>query len=62
MTRVVLVDDHALVRAGVRAGLEEDFTIVGEAGDVPEAIDVIVREKPDVVVCDVHLPAAPRQR
>ncbi len=57
MTRIVLVDDHALVRAGVRAGLENDFTIVGEAGDVPEAIDVIVREKPDVVVCDVHLPS-----
>ena len=57
MTRVVLVDDHALVRAGVRAGLEDDFTIVGEAADVPEAIDVIVREKPDVVVCDVHLPS-----
>ena len=57
MTRIVLVDDHALVRAGVRAGLENDFSIVGEAGDVPEAIDVIVREKPDVVVCDVHLPS-----
>ncbi len=57
MTRLVLVDDHALVRAGVRAELEDDFTIVGEAGDVPEAIDVIAREKPDVVVCDVHLPS-----
>jgi len=57
VTRIVLVDDHALVRAGVRAGLENDFTILGEAGDVPEAIDVIVREKPDVVVCDVHLPS-----
>lgn len=57
MTRIVLVDDHALVRAGVRAGLENDFTIIGEAGDVPEAVDVIVREKPDVVVCDVHLPS-----
>ena len=57
MTRIVLVDDHALVRAGVRAGLEDHFTIVGEAGDVPEAIDVIAREKPDVVVCDVHLPS-----
>ncbi len=57
MTRIVLVDDHALVRAGVRAGLEHDFTIIGEAGDVPEAIDVIAREKPDVVVCDVHLPS-----
>ncbi len=57
MTRLVLIDDHALVRAGVRAELETAFTIVGEAGDVPEAIDVIVREKPDVVVCDVHLPS-----
>ncbi len=57
MTRVVLVDDHSLVRAGLRAELEDVFTIVGEAGDVPEAIDVIVREKPDVVVCDVHLPS-----
>ena len=57
MTRLVLVDDHGLVRAGVRAELEDDFSIVGEAGDVPEAIDVIAREKPDVVVCDVHLPS-----
>lgn len=57
MTRIVLVDDHSLVRAGIRAELENQFTIVGEAADVPEAIDVIVREKPDVVVCDVHLPS-----
>ncbi len=57
MTRIVLVDDHALVRAGVRAELEDTFAIVGEAADVPEAIDVIAREKPDVVVCDVHLPS-----
>ena len=57
MIRLVLVDDHALVRAGVRSGLDEHFSIVGEAGDVPEAIDVIAREKPDVVVCDVHLPS-----
>ena len=56
-TRLVLVDDHALVRAGVRAGLAERFTIVGEAGDVPEAIDLIAAQKPDVVVCDVHLPS-----
>lgn len=56
-TRLVLVDDHALVRAGVRAGLAEHFTIVGEAGDVPEAIDLIAAQKPDVVVCDVHLPS-----
>lgn len=55
MTRIVLVDDHALVRAGVRAELEDHFTIAGEADDVAEAIDMIAREKPDVVVCDVHL-------
>ena len=57
MTRIVLVDDHALIRAGVRAELETDFDIVGEAGDVPAAIDLISRSKPDVVVCDVHLPS-----
>jgi DNA-binding NarL/FixJ family response regulator len=56
MTRVVLVDDHALVRAGVRAALEVEFDVVGEAADVASAIDTIAREKPDVVVCDVHLP------
>ena len=56
MIRVVLVDDHALVRAGVRAELEGHVELVGEAGDVGGAIDVIVATKPDVVVCDVHLP------
>ena len=56
MIRVVLVDDHALVRAGVRAELEGHVDLVGEAGDVGEAVDVIVATKPDVVVCDVHLP------
>lgn len=56
MLRVVLVDDHALVRAGVRAEIEKAFHIVGEAGDVGEAVDVICRTKPDVVLCDVHLP------
>ena len=57
MTRVVLVDDHALVRAGIRAELEGEFDIVGEAGDVADAVDVIARQLPDVVVCDVHLPS-----
>lgn len=57
MTRIVLIDDHALIRAGVRAELENDFDIVGEAGDVPDAIDLISRSRPDVVVCDVHLPS-----
>jgi DNA-binding NarL/FixJ family response regulator len=56
MIRVVLVDDHALVRSGVKAELERAVEVVAEAGDVGDAIEQIVRAKPDVVVCDVHLP------
>ena len=56
MIRVVLVDDHALVRSGVKAELQRAVEVVAEAGDVGEAIEQIVRTKPDVVVCDVHLP------
>lgn len=54
--RVVLVDDHELVRAGVRAALGERVEVVGEAGDVASAIAVIERTRPDVVLLDVHLP------
>jgi DNA-binding NarL/FixJ family response regulator len=56
MIRVVLVDDHALVRAGVRAELEGHVDIVAEAANVGDAVDAIALHKPDVVVCDVHLP------
>ena len=56
MTRVVVVDDHALLRAGMKSSLAERFDIVGEAADVADAVEVIVRARPDVVVCDVHLP------
>jgi DNA-binding NarL/FixJ family response regulator len=56
MIRVVLVDDHALVRSGVKAELERAVDVVAEAGDVGEAVEQIVAAKPDVVVCDVHLP------
>jgi DNA-binding NarL/FixJ family response regulator len=54
--RVVLVDDHAMVRAGVRTELGDSFDIVGEAADVDEAVRVIVATAPDVVLLDVHLP------
>lgn len=53
---VVLVDDHAMIRAGVRAELAEDLEVVGEAEDVTSAIAVINRSRPDVVLLDVHLP------
>jgi DNA-binding NarL/FixJ family response regulator len=59
--RVVLVDDHRLVRSGVRAELDSAdeggaVSVVGEAGDVDEAVRVINAEKPDVVLLDVHMP------
>ena len=54
--RVVIVDDHALFRAGVRAELEGLVDVVGEAGSVDEAVALIARESPDVVVLDVHMP------
>jgi len=54
--RVVLVDDHAMVRSGVRAEIGDDVDIVGEAADVAEAVQVILATRPDVVLLDVHLP------
>jgi DNA-binding NarL/FixJ family response regulator len=53
---VVLVDDHAMVRSGVRAEIGNDVDIVGEAEDVASAIAVILQTRPDVVLLDVHLP------
>jgi DNA-binding NarL/FixJ family response regulator len=56
VTRVVLVDDHAMFRAGVRAELAELVEVVGEAEGVAEAIAVIRKTRPDVVLLDVHMP------
>ena len=53
---VVLVDDHRMFRTGVRTELGELVDVVGEAEDVDTAVTVIVREQPDVVLLDVHLP------
>jgi DNA-binding NarL/FixJ family response regulator len=53
---VVLVDDHAIFRAGVRAELDGLVTILGEAGDVESAVREITERAPDVVLLDVHLP------
>ncbi len=55
-TRVVLVDDHQLFRAGVRAELAQSCEVVGEAATPAEAVAVITRTAPDVVLLDVHLP------
>jgi DNA-binding NarL/FixJ family response regulator len=56
MLRVVLVDDHAMVRSGVRAEIGSEVDIVGEADDVASAVAVILKTRPDVVLLDVHLP------
>ncbi len=54
--RVVVADDHPIWRSGLRADLGETFHVVGEAGDADEAIEVIGRTTPDLVVCDLHMP------
>ncbi|MFL6138390.1 MAG: response regulator [Frankiaceae bacterium] len=54
--RVVVVDDHRLFRAGVRAELGDAVEVVGEAHDVDSAVAAIRAAAPDVVLLDVHLP------
>src|SRR5690348_12142680 len=56
--RVVLADDHAVLRAGLKALIEDepDIAVVGEAANGAEAIDVVQRERPDVVVMDIAMP------
>ena len=56
VTRVVLVDDHAMFRSGVRTELGSRVDVVGEAGSVADAIAVITGTRPDVVLLDVHMP------
>ena len=55
--RVFLVDDHALVRSGIRAELGDAVEVVGEADEVGAAIEMIIERRPDVVLLDVHMPA-----
>jgi DNA-binding NarL/FixJ family response regulator len=53
---VVIVDDHAIFRSGVRAELEGLVDVRGDVGSVEEAVRLIGEEHPDVVLLDVHMP------
>jgi len=54
--RVVVVDDHAMFRTGVKAEIGRSLDVVGEAEDVESAVRVVLAKRPDVVLLDVHLP------
>lgn len=53
---VVLVDDHAMFRAGVRAELGDAVEVLAEAADVDQAVAAVLAGRPEVVLLDVHLP------
>lgn len=56
--RVLLADDHTLVRAGIRSLLEsiEEVDVVAEAGDGREALELIIKHRPDVALLDIGMP------
>jgi DNA-binding NarL/FixJ family response regulator len=56
MRTVVIVDDHAMFRRGVRAELAGSVDVVGEAEDVASAVAAVLAHRPEVVLLDVHLP------
>ena len=54
--RIVIVDDHAMFRSGVKHDIGSRVRIVGEGEDVPTAVAAVLKAQPDVVLLDVHLP------
>ncbi|AFL89373.1 response regulator containing a CheY-like receiver domain and an HTH DNA-binding domain [Terriglobus roseus DSM 18391] len=58
MVRIVLADDHTVLRAGLKSLLERqrDFEVVGEAGDGRELLRVVDEQRPDVVISDISMP------
>jgi DNA-binding NarL/FixJ family response regulator len=57
-TRILIADDHAIVREGLRAllSLADDFEVVGEAGGGQEAIDLAAKLEPDLILMDIAMP------
>jgi DNA-binding NarL/FixJ family response regulator len=58
MIRLLIVDDHEMVREGLKAMLvtEQEFAIIGEASNAEQAFAIIEREQPDVILLDIRLP------
>ena len=58
VVRVLIADDHPVVRSGIRGMLASDpgFEVVGEAADGAEAVALALRERPDVVLMDLRMP------
>ncbi|MEO9659908.1 MAG: response regulator transcription factor, partial [Maribacter dokdonensis] len=58
ITRIVLADDHALVRDGIRSLLEteSDLQVIGEASNGKEAIDLVAEVNPDILIIDIRMP------
>jgi len=56
--RIVIADDHSLIRKGLRTiiELESDMQVIGEAGDGEELLKFLVREQPDMVIMDISMP------
>src|SRR6059058_9277 len=61
MTSILIADDHAVMRSGLRMLLEaeEEFEVAAEAGDVPETIRKLKAYKPDILLLDLHMPGGP---
>ena len=64
MINVVIVDDHALVRLGMKRLLEDvrDISVIGEAESGEAAINLVKETKPDVVLMDLKMPGIPMRK
>ena len=59
--RIIIVDDHEIVRIGMRSLLEQypQYEVVAEAGNAKEAVEQVLTFKPDIVLMDIRLPENP---